>query len=145
MLFLREIQFSLQQGCTLNFIIDFLKKLNFLIHCYMRNVTWIRCGKAFDGCFFFLPPGKRASCFVPGGLLCQDLGMMSKMFSLRVNLRRKKLILRSVIQLITQGQAEHKGQVKRTDCCAGRANSLFGCIQSGASVQETTPGYWWML
>lgn len=84
---------------------------------------------------------KKASCFVPGGLLCQDLGMMSKMFSLRVNLWRKKLILGSAIQLITQGQVENKGQVMRTDCCAGRASSLFGCIQSGAGAQETTPEY----
>lgn len=53
MLFLREIKFSLLQGCTLNFIIDFLKKSNFLICCYRRNVTWITCEKAFDGCFYF--------------------------------------------------------------------------------------------
>lgn len=73
---------------------------------------------------FLFPPGKRASCFVPGGLLCQDFGMMGKMFSLRVNLWRKKLILRAVIQLITQGQ-EDKGHIMRTDCCAWRANGLF--------------------
>lgn len=73
---------------------------------------------------FLFPPGKRASCFVPGGLLCQDFWMMGKMFSLRVNLWRKKLILRAVIQLITQGQ-EDKGHIMRMDCCAWRANGLF--------------------
>lgn len=67
---------------------------------------------------------------------------MSNMFSLRINLWRKMLILGSVIQLITQGQVENKRQVTRTDCCAGRGSSIFGCIQqSGASVQETTPEY----
>lgn len=93
--------------------------------------------------FFF--PLEKKTCFVPGGLLHQNLGMMSSMFSLRVNLWRKKLILGPVIQLITQGRVENKGQATRTDCCAGRASSLFGCVQSGASVQETTPAYWWML
>lgn len=91
--------------------------------------------------FFF--PGKRL--LVPRGLWCQDLGMISKMFSLGVNLWRKKLILGSVIRLITQGQVENKGQVTRTDCCAGRANSLFGCLQSAVGVRETTPEYSWML
>lgn len=91
---------------------------------------------------FSSPWKKKVSCFVPGSFLHQDLGMMIKMFSLRVNLWRKNLILGSVIQLIAQGQVENEGQVASTDCCAGRANSLFGCIHSGVNIQETTPEYW---
>lgn len=86
------------------------------------SLLYEKCGKAF---FFFCYLGKRAACFVPDDLLWRDLGMMSKMFSLRTNLWGKTFIFRSVVQLITQGQVENKGWVTRTHCYAGEGNSLF--------------------
>lgn len=55
--------------------------------------------------------------------------MMGKMFSLRVNLWRKKLILRAVIQLITQGQEDKRTHYENGLLCMESQRPLLAAFR----------------
>lgn len=109
--------FCLLQSWMLAFIIRFSTS-RFLSRCFLRNVTWVMCGKVLM--FGFFSPTKGASGFVHRWLDAKrSWGDLPEIWSLR-----KELMLRPVVQLITRGPTSG-GKWQECSALQGRQQPLL--------------------